>query len=291
MLDSTPSISNTPETSMSKNTGKKLNGDLHRVKHGSSVRLSDCSTRGRDFCDDRKAAEAEFVELREELIELQRRLYAEGKRKLLIVLQAMDAGGKDGTIRHVFRGVNPQGVRVTSFKQPSEIELAHDFLWRIHQAVPQTGMMGVFNRSHYEDVLVVRVEEIVPKDVWQARFEHINNFERQLSDSGTTILKFFLHISKDEQEERFNERLSNPDKRWKFSEQDLVKRRHWDRYVPAFEDVLTRCNTEWAPWFVIPADQKWYRNLAITRVIVDTLKTMNPQYPAPQIDTEPGDLD
>lgn len=276
---------------MSNKTGKDSTDDPHRVQPSSTVRLAGCSTRGRDFCDDRNAAEAEFVELRDELIELQCRLYAEGKRKLLIVLQAMDAGGKDGTIRHVLRGVNPQGVRVTSFKEPSEIELAHDFLWRVHQAVPQAGMIGVFNRSHYEDVLVVRVEEIVPEDVWQSRFEHINNFERHLVDSGTTILKFFLHISRDEQEERFNERLLNPDKRWKFSEQDLVKRRHWALYVPAYEDVLSRCTTERAPWFIIPSDQKWYRNLAIARVIVDALRTMNPQYPAPQIDTEPGDLD
>jgi len=276
---------------MSKSNEQKSNGDPHRLQPGRPVTLSDFSTRGRDFCDDQDAAEAEFVDLRQELIELQRRLYAEGKRKLLIVLQAMDAGGKDGTIRHVFCGVNPQGVRVTSFKQPSEIELAHDFLWRIHQAVPQAGMIGIFNRSHYEDVLVVRVENIVPEDVWQQRFEHINNFERHLSDSGTTILKFFLHISKDEQEERFNDRLSEPDKRWKFSEQDLVKRRHWDLYVPAYEDVLTRCTTRWAPWFIIPADQKWYRNLAITRVMVETLRTMNPQFPSPQIDTMPGDLD
>jgi PPK2 family polyphosphate:nucleotide phosphotransferase len=285
-----------PEASMSKNSGKekrsdkkktrKTTGDLHRLQPGSSVTLEDCSTRGRDFRNDRAEAEAEFIELREELIGLQRRLYAEGQRKLLVVLQAMDAGGKDGTIRHVFRGVNPQGVRVTSFKQPTDIELGHDFLWRIHKAVPQAGMIGIFNRSHYEDVLVVRVEDIVPEDVWQPRFEHINNFEQHLSNSGTTILKFFLHISKDEQQQRFNDRLSDPDKRWKFSEQDLVKRRHWDRYVPAFEEALSRCNTEWAPWFVIPADQKWYRNLAIARVIVDTLKKMDPQYPDPHIDTD-----
>lgn len=276
---------------MSTNADRDSSGDVHRVQPGSSVVLAELSTRGRDFSDDRDAAEEEFQELRDELIDLQRRLYAEGRRKLLIVLQAMDAGGKDGTIRHVFRGVNPQGVQVTSFKKPSSLELSHDFLWRIHQAVPAAGMIGVFNRSHYEDVLVVRVEEIVPESVWQPRFEHINNFERHLNDSDTTILKFFLHISKDEQKDRFQKRLTNPDKHWKFSEQDLLKRKHWERYVPAYEEVLTRCSTDRAPWFVIPADQKWYRNLAIARVIVNTLRTMNPQYPSPQIQVQPGDFD
>lgn len=239
------------------------------------------STRGRDFHDNRKEAEQECETLREELIELQNRLYAEGQRSLLIVLQAMDAGGKDSTIRRVFRGVNPQGVRVASFKVPSTRELQHDFLWRIHREVPRQGMIGIFNRSHYEDVLVTRVEDLIPQGDWEGRFEHINNFEKLLVDSGTTILKFVLHISKEEQHERFEQRLSDPEKHWKFSPLDFEKRQHWEGYMEAYADVLARCNTKWAPWYVIPADQKWYRNLAISRTVVHTLREMNPQYPPP----------
>jgi len=275
---------------MSRITDEIPDANCHRLPPGEEVDLKSLSTRGRDFHDDRKVAESEFLELRDELAELQHRTYAEGSRQLLIVLQAMDAGGKDGTIRHVFRGVNPQGVQVTSFKQPTARELSRDFLWRVHRAVPPAGTIGIFNRSHYEDVLVVRVEELVPEDEWRRRFQHINDFERLLNDSGTKILKFFLHISKDEQEKRFNDRLSKPEKRWKFSDQDLVKRSHWDRYMPAYEEALSRCGTEWAPWLVIPADQKWYRNLAIARVIVDTLRTMDPQYPTPEIETESAEL-
>lgn len=253
----------------------------HRLSTGKKILLVGLETSGKAFHDNREVAEEEFESLREELVELQRRLYAEGRRSVLVVLQAMDAGGKDGTIRRVFQGVNPQGVRVTSFKVPSSLELRHDFLWRIHQAAPPAGMIGVFNRSHYEDVLVVRVENLVPRDVWKPRFEHINAFERLLTDSGTTILKFFLHISKDEQRERLEARLKEPEKHWKFSPLDAEKRRHWDGYMEAYEDVLNRCTTEHAPWYVIPADQKWYRNLAIARVLVDTLKDLDPQYPPP----------
>ncbi len=194
----------------------------------------------------------------------------------------MDAGGKDGTIRRVFKGVNPQGVRVTSFKVPSKRELAHDFLWRVHQAVPATGMIGVFNRSHYEDVLVVRVHDLVPEDVWRPRFWHINQFERLLHKTGTRILKFFLHISPEEQLKRFRSRYETPKKQWKFSVEDLEKRRYWSAYMEAFEEVLNICTTRWAPWYVIPADDKWYRNLAITRVIVETLREMDPRFPPPE---------
>jgi PPK2 family polyphosphate:nucleotide phosphotransferase len=253
--------------------------DTHRLTSGKPIRLADMSTRGRDFHDDRAAAEEEFFALREEFIGWQERLYAEDKQKLLIVYQAIDAGGKDGVIRHTLQGVNPQGVRVTSFKVPSKLELAHDFLWRIHQAVPATGMIGVFNRSHYEDVLAVRVHDIVPESVWRPRFEHINNFEKMLHDSGTTILKFFLYISHEEQKERFQSRLDDPTKHWKFDVGDLEKRDYWDDYMVAFEEMLNRCATEYAPWYLIPGDQKWYRNLAVMRVIVDTLRDMNPQYP------------
>lgn len=253
--------------------------DTHRLQAGQHVSLAKLSTRGRDFLSDREAAESEFLELREEFIEWQRRLYAEGKQKLLIVLQAMDAGGKDSAIKKVCDGVNPQGVRVTSFKKPSTRELAHDFLWRIHRAVPAQGMIGIFNRSHYEDVLVVRVEDIVPESVWRPRFEVINQFERHLTMTGTTILKFFLHVSKDEQKERLQDRLDRPEKHWKFDEEDLHKRACWDAYQEAFEDMVNQCTTDDAPWYVIPADQKWYRNVAMMRVIVDTMRAMNPQYP------------
>jgi PPK2 family polyphosphate:nucleotide phosphotransferase len=258
--------------------------NIHQLIQGNSVQLADMPTTANTFHSDRKAAEVEFKALRDELIQLQARLYAEGKHKLLVVLQAMDAGGKDGTIRRVFRGVNPQGVGVTPFKAPTRAELAHDFLWRVHKAVPAKGMIGVFNRSHYEDVLVVRVHDIVSESVWRPRYQQINDFEKMLSDSGTTILKFYLHISKDEQRERFRARLDNPDKNWKFSVEDLEKRKYWEHYMTAFEEALYQCTTPWAPWYVIPADQKWYRNLVITRIIVDTIKKFNPQYPPPDGD-------
>jgi PPK2 family polyphosphate:nucleotide phosphotransferase len=256
--------------------------DMHRVKPGTRVDLKDWPTKGKDFYRDRDAAEAEFESLRKELAELQYRLYAEGQRKLLVILQAMDAGGKDGTIRRVFEGVNPHGVQVTSFKVPSKRELAHDYLWRIHRDVPATGTIGVFNRSHYEDVLVVRVENLVPKSVWKMRYEQINQFERLLSETGTQILKFYLNISRKEQKERFQARLDEPKKRWKFSIGDLAKREKWDDYMEAYETVLTECSTSWAPWYVIPADQKWYRNVAISRIIVTTLRKMDPHFPQPE---------
>jgi PPK2 family polyphosphate:nucleotide phosphotransferase len=246
--------------------------------------LSTLPTQGKQFHPDREQAEAEFKALRREFIELQTRLYAEGKQKLLIVFQAMDAGGKDGAIRNVFRGVNPQGARVHPFKVPSKEELAHDFLWRIHKVVPAQGMIGVFNRSHYEDVLVVRVHDIVPESVWRPRYEQINEFEKLLADTGTTILKFFLHISPEEQKERFRARLDDPGKHWKFSLEDLEKRKFWGDYMAAYEEMLHQCTTPYAPWYVIPADQKWYRNLTITRTIVHTLKQMDPQYPPPADD-------
>ncbi len=256
----------------------------HQLRAGKKIRLQEMTTKAKSYHDDRDSAEREFTELRDELAELQRCVYAEGKHKLLIVLQAMDAGGKDGTIRHVFRGVNPQGVRVTSFKGPSESELAHDFLWRIHKAVPAAGMIGIFNRSHYEDVLVVRVEKLAPKKIWEARFEQINQFERMLAETGTTILKFYLHISKEEQAERFQARLDDPKKNWKFSLADLEKRKKWDDYMAVFEDALNRCSTDWAPWYVIPSDQKWYRNLAIARIIVHTIRELKPDFPKAAID-------
>lgn len=215
---------------------------------------------------------------------LQEALYAEHKRSLLIVLQAMDTGGKDGTIEHVCSGMNPQGVVVTPFKVPSAEEMAHDYLWRVHKVAPGKGMIGVFNRSHYEDVLVVRVHELVPKEVWGQRYEQINQFEQFLAANGTVILKFFLHISKAEQKERLLDRLNTPDKRWKFALGDLKERALWDEYQSAYEDALNKCTTAVAPWYVVPANRKWYRNYVVARVIRQTLEEMNPQFPQPTDD-------
>jgi PPK2 family polyphosphate:nucleotide phosphotransferase len=279
-----------------KYNGDALNGKPPGIKGGTAMtehhaltpaqpsRLADLPTRGEEFAPDRAEAEAEFKALRKELADLQYRLYAEGKRALLVVLQAMDAGGKDGTIRLVFKGVNPQGVRVTSFKVPTAEELARDFLWRVHHAVPAKGTIGVFNRSHYEDVLVVRVNQLVPESVWRPRYDQINQFEQLLSTTGTTILKFYLHISNDEQRGRLQKRIDNPNKNWKFSVDDLEKRQQWSEYQAAYEEMLDRTTTPWAPWYVIPADQKWYRNLVIARAIVGSLRELNPQFPTPKMD-------
>ncbi len=258
--------------------------NVHRLEPGRPVKLADITTAGKELVLDRQAAEEEFKGLRDELIELQRRHYAANRDKILIVFQAMDAGGKDGTIRRVFRGVNPQGVQVTSFKVPSKKELAHDFLWRVHHSVPAKGLIGVFNRSHYEDVLVVRVHNIVPETVWRPRYEQINNFEKMLVETGTVILKFYLHISKEEQRERFQARIDDPTKNWKFSFDDLEKRKLWPDYMAAYEEMLNRTTTAWAPWYVIPSDQKWYRNLAISRAIVSVLRELDPQYPTSEQD-------
>jgi PPK2 family polyphosphate:nucleotide phosphotransferase len=256
----------------------------HQLTPDNPIRLSELNPSGKDFHSDRDSAENEFRELRDEFIELQQRLYAEDKHKLLIVFQAMDAGGKDGAIRKVFKGVNPQGVVVTSFKGPSKEELQHDFLWRIHKAVPSKGMIGVFNRSHYEDVLIVRVDKIIPESLWRPRYEQIKQFEHLLHSTGTTILKFYLHISKDEQKERFQARVDDPEKNWKFTFEDLEKRKQWDDYMVAYEEMLNQTTTTYAPWYVIPANQKWYRNLALMRAIVTTLRQLDPQYPSPEGD-------
>lgn len=252
-------------------------------KPGSPVKLHNFDPEYHGDLNKKDARETE-ARLEARLAELQEMLYAQGKYSLLIVLQAMDAGGKDGTIKHVFDSVNPQGVRVTSFKAPTAEELSHDFLWRVHQHTPPKGYIGIFNRSHYEDVLVVRVNNLVPAEIWKERYDHINHFERLLVDSGTRILKFFLHISKDEQKERFEERLARPDKHWKFSTGDLPVREQWDEYMDAYEAVLTRCNTDYAPWHIVPSNKKWYRNFIISKTIVETLENMNLAYPDP----EPG---
>lgn len=222
-----------------------------------------------------------LVELRKELAGLQELLYAEGKHRVLVVLQAMDTGGKDGTIRSVFEGVNPQGVRVASFKAPTPIELAHDYLWRIHPQVPGKGELVVFNRSHYEDVLVVRVHNLAPRPVWRRRYRHIVDFERMLADEGVTILKFFLHISADEQKKRLLERIEKPEKRWKFNPGDLEERKLWDTYMNAYSEALRRTSTKSAPWYAVPANSNWYRNLVVLSVLVDQLKKLKMKYPSP----------
>ena len=232
--------------------------------------------------DDRD--EALMAKTTARLDELQYMLYAEVKRSVLLVLQGMDTSGKDGTIRHVMSGASPQSCKVTSFKQPTSRELAHDFLWRIHKAVPEKGNIGIFNRSHYEDVLVVRVHKLVPKSVWSERYDEINRFDKYLTENGTTILKFFLHISKDEQKRRIEERIANPNKHWKLSEADLKEREFWDDYTEAYEDAIHNCNTKHAPWYIIPADHKWFRNLAVSRILVETLEKMDPKYPTPELD-------
>jgi PPK2 family polyphosphate:nucleotide phosphotransferase len=259
--------------------------DLLRAEPGRRVDPSTIDADGTPgFSGDPQAADRELDRLRAELFEFQARLWAERRQALLIVLQALDGGGKDGVIRKVFTAFNPQGVRVTGFGVPTEEELAHDFLWRIHPHTPGWGRIGIFNRSHYEDVLVVRVAGLAPESVWSARYGLINDFERNLVAGGTTILKFMLHISRDEQRERFQKRLDNPQKRWKFRLGDLQTRAHWGDYMAAYADVLSRCSTDGAPWFVIPADHKWYRDLAVARIVAAAARRMDPHYPEPEED-------
>jgi PPK2 family polyphosphate:nucleotide phosphotransferase len=252
----------------------------YRVKPDSKINLKHFDPDDKsEFQGDKKDADVEVAKLTEELDSLQERLYAESKRAVLFVLQAMDTGGKDGTIRRVFGNINPQGCRVTSFKAPTSGELAHDYLWRIHAAMPRRGEIGIFNRSQYEDVLVVRVHNLAPKEIWGKRYDQINAFERMLSDEGTTIVKFFLHISNDEQKKRLQERVDTPDKRWKFNPGDLKERALWDDYQNAYEDILNKTSTDYAPWYVIPANRKWYRNVIVARIAHETLKLMDPKYP------------
>jgi len=256
--------------------------DHFALKPGNKVKLKEFDP---DFHEsyNKESAIAEADSLQEKMWDLQEKLYAQSTQSLLIVFQAMDTGGKDGAIKKVFEGINPQGVRVTAFKAPTLVELNHDFLWRVHPHAPPKGYIGIFNRSHYEDVLVVRVNNLVPRKIWEKRYDHINNFERLLADNGTRIVKFFLHISKDKQKKRLQARLDNPDKNWKFSTGDLPVREQWDDYMAAYEAALTRCNTDYAPWYVVPANRKWYRDLFITRVIAETLEDMKPVFPPPEV--------
>ncbi len=255
-----------------------FNADKLRVTPGESVRLRQYDP-AETFDISKHKGENELEGHVEQLAELHDLLYAENKRALLIVLQGMDAAGKDGTIRHVMSGVNPQGCTVTSFKEPSTKELEHDFLWRIHAAVPEKGSIGIFNRSHYEDVLVVRVHRIVAKEVWKSRYEQINAFERILVENDVCILKFFLHISREEQEKRFQQRLEDPQKNWKISPADFREREYWDEYQKAYEDAITKCSTKGAPWYIIPSDHKWFRNYCVSQIILSTLQSFHMQYP------------
>jgi PPK2 family polyphosphate:nucleotide phosphotransferase len=250
------------------------------VAPGSRIRLEDFDP-GNTHGVGKEAGVGQLAKNLEELSELQYRLYAEARRSLLVVLQGIDAGGKDGTIKHVMSGLNPQGVDVTSFKVPEGAEKRHDYLWRIHQAVPEWGKIGIFNRSHYEDVLVVRVHGLAPKPVWSKRFDQINEFERMLSASGVRIVKFLLYISKDEQAARFRDRLDHKSKNWKFSPADLQEREFWNDYTAAYEDMLRKCSTKFAPWYLIPANHKWFRNLAVSQILRDTLDRMDLKFPKP----------
>lgn len=257
----------------------------YRIEPGTEVNLKDHDPNARSgFDGSKRKARRSLPALNSRLSELQRKLWAESKRGLLLVIQAIDTGGKDGTIRHVFSGVNPQGVHVWNFGKPSEWELAHDYLWRIHHRTPERGAITIFNRSHYEDVLVVRVKNLVPETVWSKRYHHIREFERMLSDEGTTIVKVFLNISRDEQRERLQARLEEPDKNWKFNVADLGDRALWDDYQKAFETVLSETSTEYAPWYVVPANRKWYRNLVVSSILISTLERLDPQYPDPPAD-------
>lgn len=254
------------------------------IKPGSKVKLSGVDPGFKDkFTSKDQTRELTRHHLAR-LQELQEVLYAEHKRSLLICLQAIDGGGKDSTIRHVFGAFNPQGCKVASFKQPTNLELDHDFLWRAHRDVPAKGEITVFNRSHYEDVLIVRVKNLVPKSVWSKRYDHINALEKYLAENDTHILKFFLHISKDEQLKRFRERLEDPSKQWKISEADYTERERWDEYMEAFEDMLSKCSTRPAPWFVIPANYKWFRDLAVSQIVMNHLEGLRMKFPPPAVD-------
>lgn len=264
------------------------------VKEGSKFSLNECNTKYTAIFKNKEDAEEMLQHDVKRMAELQDILFAMGKYSLLIVFQAMDAAGKDGTIKHVMSGINPQGCIVTSFKQPSTEELAHDYLWRVNRHMPKRGMISIFNRSHYEEVLVTRVHpeyilgqnipgidsiDKIDKSFWKKRYEAINNFEKHLSDNGTVILKFFLHVSKDEQKERFLKRIDEPEKNWKFSAADVKERKHWDKYMEAYEDAITHTSKEHAPWYVIPADKKWFMRAAVGDIIVGTLESLNLSYP------------
>ena len=246
------------------------------VRPGTKVNLKKIGTDyGGDL--DKGSSKIELERFHLKMSKLQYKLHAEKKQSLLIILQAMDAGGKDGTIRDVMHGFNPQGCKVISFRSPNAEEASHDFLWRIHKSVPAKGEIGIFNRSHYGDVLIVRVHNMVPARQWSKRYEHINSFEKMLTDEGVKILKFFLHISKEEQKKRLEKRFDDPTKHWKIDEADFEERKHWHKYMKAYQEVLEKCSTPWAPWHIIPADTKWYRNWLVAQIITRTIEEMKPK--------------
>lgn len=263
------------------NYGKKF-----RVQEGSKVQLDEIDPSYKGENEDKDAAQDELERHTQRLSELQYLMYAENKRSLLIILQALDAAGKDGTINHVLASMNPQGCRVYGFKAPSAEELTHDYLWRIHQVTPPKGYVTIFNRSHYEDVLVVRVHNLVPKEVWSRRYDIINNFEKGLVDNGTHIIKFYLHIDKEEQLARFKQRLDDPKRQWKISESDYAEREYWNDYQKAYEEAISKCSTNYAPWYIIPSNHKWFRNLAVSQILIDILESFNMKFPAPTVNLE-----
>ena len=256
------------------------------IEPGSKVRLGKIDASFKDKHESHKMAMPEIQKHTERMADLQYLLYADGNQSLLVVLQALDAGGKDGVVRHVFTAMNPQGTKVIGFKQPSKEEAAHDFLWRSHQHAPARGEVVIFNRSHYEDVLVVRVHKLVPKEVWSERYDLINDFEKMLHQNSTTILKFYLHISPEEQLERFKQRLDDPKRHWKISEADYSERELWSDYIEAFEDAMEKTSTKYAPWYVIPSNHKWFRNLAISAIVADAMEEMDLKLPPTQVDIE-----
>jgi len=251
------------------------------VKPGTKLCLAkmDCGDKSLFKSDSKDDFEPQFDDLQRQLQDIQKKLYAQNKHRILVVIQAMDTGGKDGCIKHVFSRIDPQGINVCSFKKPSEEELSYDFLWRVHSKVPHRGQLVIFNRSHYEDIIAVRVKKIFPDNIWKQRQRHIVEFERMLAEEGTTIVKIFLNISKAEQKIRLESRLADPEKYWKVNPDDLVDRSHWDDFMHAYDDVISKTSTEFAPWYVVPADRKWYRNLCVARIMVDTLKKLNMEFP------------
>lgn len=255
----------------------------YRIEPGTTLDLAEHDPRDRSgFSGKKTEGKAAIADQSARLDDLQEHLYADGRQRVLVVLQAMDTAGKDSTIRHVFGSVDPIGVRVAAFGVPTERELGRDFLWRVHRQVPGSGEIVIFNRSHYEDVLIVRVRDLAPEPVWRRRYDHINAFERLLADEGTTIVKCFLHLSKAEQAERLQARIDRPEKRWKFHHGDLAERARWDDYVAAYEEAISRTSTEHAPWYVVPADRKWYRNLVVSQILLDTIGTLPLEWPQPE---------
>jgi PPK2 family polyphosphate:nucleotide phosphotransferase len=254
------------------------------IKHGERLILKGVDPAGKEHHESEPGAKDEIEHYRSQLAKLQSLLYAEKKRSILVVLQAMDAGGKDGVVNHVLSVLNPQGARVNGFQRPTIEEAAHDFLWRVHPHTPARGEIAIFNRSHYEDVLVPRVHKIIDKPVWEARYLRIRDFEEGLADNGTRILKFFLHISKEEQLTRFAQRLDDPHHNWKINESDYIERGYWDAYMIAYEDAISATSSKHAPWFVIPSNHKWFRNLVVSQIIVDAMEELDMSYPKPTVD-------